>query len=109
MVLAKVPLIDANNSPGSSIRPDDATHVARRRQLQLAGEGHHAPILRKYIEILVSRAGIEEHDPIARLQEPAMQEMLVSGQRCTSFGTGEDAFGRSQLLDPVHDVVIANG
>src|ERR1019366_5123279 len=84
---ARLSLGEASRLYVISVWPNDAANVAYRGRLW-----PHRPFLRfDHVEILVGRAGVEEHHLVFLAEETAGAQLPIGNERCGPFGRGEYA------------------
>src|SRR5690348_14643859 len=115
MKIASKPILITNSSrkPAASsrlVRPNDSTNSSLRRfncTIPVCGTGN-THRLRDHVNVFQSRSGIEDHHFIARLEEPACDQLVIGSSGRGSFGTEEDSFVSRPIEHRGKHVFIGN-
>src|SRR4051794_31758362 len=60
------------------------------------------------IEILDARAGIEQHDSLARMDLAALEKLTQGQYACSPLGCGEDSFSPGQLSRASQQFIVSD-
>src|SRR5437867_8256164 len=87
-------------SPQSSLfDPSLLLHFSRR----------HTVILRPNVNVLVTRPGVVDQDPVILFQESGMPQLFQGRNASASLRSDEQTFGSCESLAAFHDLRVGNG